>query len=155
MKRKPLTPTDERAIARLESTPIHSLWDSSYGDWIRIVRTYLRMTQMELAERAGVPQSHLVAIESGKIDPRVSTLKRIYEAMSCRLSLEPKPVEPIGEILRGRARSVALKRLKQSAGTMALENQAPEVDAFRQMLEKQTDEILADRRNRFWEKPHG
>lgn len=148
MKRNRLTPTDEDAIARLRGGSPQSPWDSSCADWIRILRTYLRMTQMELAERAKIQQSHLAGIESGKTDPRISTVRRLYEALSCRLSLEPKPIEPIEEILRGRARAVALNRLKQSAGTMALEDQAPEADTFRRMLETQTDEILADRGNR-------
>lgn len=154
MKKKGLTPTDEDALALLKSGPPQSPpWDSSCADWIRILRTYLRMTQVELAARAKIQQSHLAGIESGKTDPRVSTVRRIYEALSCRLSLEPKPINPIEEILRGRARAVALKRLNQSAGTMALEEQAPEANTFRRMLENQTDEILADRGNRLWEKP--
>lgn len=148
MKRNRLTPTDEDAIARLKSGSPQALWDSSCADWIRILRTYLRMTQVELAKRAKIQQSHLAGIESGKTDPRISTVRRLYEALSCRLSLEPKPIKPIEEILRGRARAVALKRLKQSAGTMALEDQAPEAETFRRMLENQTDEILADRGNR-------
>ena len=148
MSKKRLTPTDEIAIARLERGTPRSTWDSSCGEWIRILRTYLRMTQVELAQRAKIQQSHLAGIESGKTDPRVGTVKRLYEAMSCRLSLEPKTIKPIEDILRGRARAVALKRLKQSAGTMALEDQAPDPEVFKRILERQTNEILADRRNR-------
>lgn len=155
MMKKKLTPTDEDAIARLNSRSPQSPWDSSCADWIRILRTYLRMTQVELAQRAKIQQSHLAGIESGKTDPRISTVRRLYEALSCRLSLEPKPTKPIEEILRGRARAVALKRLKQTAGTMALEDQAPEADTFRRMLENKTDEILADRGNRLWDKSGG
>ncbi|MGH7796277.1 MAG: hypothetical protein ACREQ2_15505 [Candidatus Binatia bacterium] len=59
----------------------------------------------------------------------------------------------IAQMLRGRARSVALKRLKQSRGTMALEHQAPEADVFKQLLEKRTDEILTDRREKLWQQP--
>jgi hypothetical protein len=35
-------------------------------------------------------------------------------------------------------------------GTMALENQAPDEEVFRQLLEKRTDEILKDERERIW-----
>ena len=45
---------------------------------------------------------------------------------------------------------MALKRLKQSMGTMALEKQAPDPDLFRQLLEKRTDEVLQDKRERLW-----
>jgi transcriptional regulator with XRE-family HTH domain len=111
------------------------------------------MTQAELASRAKITQPHLASIESGKTDPQISTLRRIFDAMSCDLVLEPRPRKAIKEVLRGRARSVALKRLKQSMGTMALEHQAPEADAFKQLLEKRTDEILTDRREKLWQQP--
>ena len=39
--------------------------------------TICGMTQAELAKRAKITQANLVAIESGKVDPRVSTLQRI------------------------------------------------------------------------------
>jgi hypothetical protein len=56
-------------------------------------------------------------------------------------------------VLRIRAKTVALKRLKQSMGTMALENQAPDAEIFRHMLDKRTEEILNDRREKIWREP--
>jgi transcriptional regulator with XRE-family HTH domain len=110
------------------------------------------MSQTELAARANIPQSHLAGIESGKFDPQISTLKRIYEGLSCDLIVKPRPRKPLDEVLRDRARSIALKRLKRAMGTMALENQAPDRGVFLQLLEKRTDEILNDRRERLWNK---
>ena len=75
------------------------------------------MTQAELAKRAKITQANLVAIESGKVDPRVSTLQRIYNGLYCNLSVKPRPRKPLEEILRGRARAVALKRLKDRKST--------------------------------------
>lgn len=124
--------------------------EPAHGEWIRILRSYLRMTQVELSKRAKIAQSHLAAIEKGKIDPQVGTIRRIFNAMSCDLVIRPAPAKPLGEVLRGRARGVALKRLKQTMGSMALEKQAPDPEMFRQLLEKRTDEILADKRGRLW-----
>ena len=140
------------ALSRLapSETKTH---EPSHGDWIRILRDSLRMTQAELASRAKISQPHLAGIESGKTDPQISTLKRIFQALSCDLVIEPRPNKPIKELLRGRARSVALKRLKQSMGTMALKKQAPEPEVFKQLLEKRTDDILADRREKLWQQP--
>ena len=152
MAQRRLNIVDEMALSRLEplNTRTH---EPSPGDWIRILRDSLRMTQAELASRAKITQPHLASIESGKTDPQISTLKRIFDAMSCDLVLEPRPRKAIKEVLRGRARGVALKRLKQSMGTMALEHQAPEADVFKQLLEKRTDEILTDRREKLWQQP--
>lgn len=100
------------------------------------------MTQVELAKRAHITQPNLAAIESGRVDPQVSTLRRIYQGLWCELSIEPRLTKPLEEILRGRARTVALKQLKHTMGTMALEDQAPDKEMFRRLLEKRTDDIL-------------
>ena len=152
MKKKLNTIIDDIALSNLR---IDSRPDDQHlkpKDWIRLLRTHLRMTQAELAKRANITPANLVAIESGKADPRVSTLQRIYKGLSCNLSVEPLPLKPLEEILRGRARAVALKRLKKTMGTMALEEQAPEKEIFKKLLEKRTDEILRDPRERLWSK---
>ena len=110
------------------------------------------MTQQELAQRSHIPQSHLAQIESGTIDPQVGTLKKIFDGLSCDLVIEPLPRRPLSEILRDRARSIALKKLKHAMGTMALEQQAPDKAMFTRLLGKRTDEILGDSRERLWNK---
>ncbi len=155
-RKRRLNIIEEMALSRLPAAPGPGpLWEPSYSDWIRIVRNALRMTQAELAQRAGVSQPHLAGIEKGKINPQLSTLKKIFNAMSCDVVVEPRPRKPLYEILQGKARSVALKRLKQSMGTMALEGQAPEADVFRKLLEKRTDEILNDSREHLWREADG
>ncbi len=44
-------------------------------------RTALDLTQSELAERADVSQPLIARIEGGDVDPRLSTLRRIVEAL--------------------------------------------------------------------------
>jgi predicted DNA-binding mobile mystery protein A len=150
MSKKRLNILDEMAISRLTQREDRPIYEPSHADWIRILRNTLRMTQDDLARRAHISQPHLAGIESGKVDPQISTLKRIFQALSCDLLIQPRPTRPIQDLLRGRARSIALKRLKQSMGTMALEEQAPESEVFKQLLEKRTDQILSDRREKLW-----
>lgn len=154
MKRKQPTILDDLALTRLTVEPPSKSSQRTPGDWIRIVRNYLRMTQRELAQRAQMTQANLAAIEAGKVDPQLGTLRRIYEGLSCTLSVEPRPQEPLEKILRGRARTVALSRLKQTVGTMSLENQAPDRDMFQQLLEQSTDTILRSPRKRLPSKKH-
>lgn len=54
---------------------------------IRTLRRELKMTQAQLARRAGLPQSHLAKIEGGKVDMQLGTLRRILRAMSHELVL--------------------------------------------------------------------
>jgi transcriptional regulator with XRE-family HTH domain len=144
---------EDVALSRLNTEPLRDPSTVlSYGQWIRVLRHFLRMTQKELADRSHIPQSHLVEIESGKVDPQVGTLKKIFKALSCDVVIDPLPQKPLAEVLRGRARAVALKRLKQAMGTMALEDQAPEKETFKLLLEKRTDDILKDKRERLWDK---
>ena len=145
MKKKLLTIIDDIALSRLQLKDPEAS-DRTPGDWIRILRTRLRMTQTELAKRAHITQPNLAAIESGKADPQVGTLRRIYQGLSSDLNIEPRLKKPLEEIVRGRAASVALKRLKHTMGTMALEEQAPDKETFKRLLEKRTDEILRSRR---------
>lgn len=57
---------------------------------VRERRNELGLTQSELAERAGVSQPLIARIEGGDVDPRLSTLRRIVEALE----------ESEGDILR-------------------------------------------------------
>ena len=152
MKSKFLTIVDDMALSRLETGLSEPQRAPSHTEWIRILRNRLRMSQEELAKRANITQPHLALIETGKIDPKISTLRQIFRGLSCDLIIEPRPQKPFDELLRGQARSLALKRLKRTMGTMALEGQAPEEQTFRQLLEKRTDEILHDHREHLWKK---
>lgn len=48
---------------------------------LRERRKELDLTQSELADRAGVSQPLIARIEGGDVDPRLSTLRRIVEAL--------------------------------------------------------------------------
>ena len=49
---------------------------------IKKIRKKLGMTQTELANRAGVSQSLIAKIESGRIDPTYTKTKKIFSALS-------------------------------------------------------------------------
>ncbi|BAD85455.1 predicted transcription regulator, containing CBS domains [Thermococcus kodakarensis KOD1] len=56
---------------------------------IRKIRKELGITQEELAKKAGVTQAYIAKLEAGKVDPRLSTLNRILQAL-----LECKKAQP-------------------------------------------------------------
>lgn len=51
------------------------------GETIRRLRKAAKLTQKELAERAGLSQSLISRIERGDVDPRLSTIKRILKVI--------------------------------------------------------------------------
>jgi predicted transcriptional regulator len=48
---------------------------------IRKLRKKAGMSQTELARKAGVSQAHIAKIESGRVDPRFSTVERILRCL--------------------------------------------------------------------------
>ncbi|ACS33457.1 CBS domain-containing protein [Thermococcus gammatolerans] len=55
---------------------------------IRKIRKELGITQEELARKAGVTQAYIAKLESGKVDPRLSTFNRILQALlECKRAL--------------------------------------------------------------------
>src|SRR5688572_29604980 len=49
------------------------------------IRKQRGLTQAELAERSGVSQQHIAKIERAKLDPKLSTLRRVADALGCEV----------------------------------------------------------------------
>ncbi|MBU0676174.1 MAG: helix-turn-helix domain-containing protein [Proteobacteria bacterium] len=52
---------------------------------VKAWRGYFKLTQKELAEKAGMKQSALARLENGNSNPRKATLKKIAEALGIEL----------------------------------------------------------------------
>jgi len=65
-----------------EATPAGLL----LGQRVRELRTKRRLTQQALAESAGIPQTHVSAIELGLMQPNLGTLLRLALALDCKVS---------------------------------------------------------------------
>jgi predicted transcriptional regulator len=52
------------------------------GGYIKKLRMERSLSQTELAKLAGVSQAHVAKIESGKVDPRLSTVNKILLVLS-------------------------------------------------------------------------
>lgn len=50
------------------------------------IRKSKSITQAELAERCHTTQQQIARIENGTVDPRLSTLRRIADALGCEVS---------------------------------------------------------------------
>jgi hypothetical protein len=76
------------------------------GALLRTARQQARLSQAELAQRAGVTQSVVSAYESGARQPSLPTLARLIEATGSDLEvrISPGPVAQQGGVLARRAR---------------------------------------------------
>lgn len=118
---------------------------------ILLTRVRLGMTQAQLAKRCGLTQSHIANIENGKVDVQLSTLRRIFSALECRLVVAPQSSGDLDDILRRQARAVAIKRVKRVTGTMAMENQRPEEGMLEELIKAETEKLLQGRSSALWE----
>ncbi|MEK6983148.1 MAG: CBS domain-containing protein [Nanoarchaeota archaeon] len=83
---------------------------------IKKIRKKLGMTQTELANRAGVSQSLIAKIESGRIDPTFTKTKKIFGALS---ELEKKEEIKAGQIMTGRIIGISSDTpIKEAIGRM-------------------------------------
>lgn len=89
--------------------------EKSSGALIRAARRRARLSQNDLARRAGVAQSVISAYESNRREPGLRTLTRLIEASGHRLALELVPAPrnqlglpdtPLGRHLRRHRRAV-------------------------------------------------
>ena len=69
------------------------------GLLVRSLRSYYRLSQRQLAQRSGVGQPNIAAIEAGRASPGVDTLRRLLQALCCDLVLVPRPRQRPGEAL--------------------------------------------------------
>lgn len=79
---------------------------------VKKIRKKLGMTQTELANRAGVSQSLIAKLESGRIDPTYTKTKKIFAALS---DLEKKDEVKAGQLMNSRIVGVSSSTLIKEA----------------------------------------
>src|SRR5437879_13085755 len=110
---------------------------------IRALRAELHMTQAQLAKRAGVTQPHLARIETGKVDPQLSTLRRIFDALFCGVLIVPQRLKAPQDVMLERVKAKARRNVLRVTGTMALEKQTPDEGTIRHLIRSEEARLLA------------
>lgn len=122
--------------------------------WVRAIREGLGMTNVQLAKRMGkkAPQT-IEGMQKSEVAETIQlgTLRKLAEAMGCRLVYAVVPAKSLTEIRRDRARQIAERVIKRTAHSMRLEGQGISDEAERRQLENLTDQILADDPKALWQ----
>lgn len=58
------------------------------GEEVRRLRIARGLSQQELAKRMGLPQSVVARLEAGGVEPRLSTLDRVAQALGVELEVQ-------------------------------------------------------------------
>lgn len=148
-----LTNAQKRALDDLIDSGL-SVKDYSgleFPDLVALMRKRLRMSQKTLAERAGMPQSYIGKIESGKISPSLKTAERIFEAMECKLMCLPIPLRAAEYVIESQALKAAESRVEYVVGTMALEDQRPDEAMQKRLIEEEKQRLIQEESSSIWE----
>jgi predicted DNA-binding mobile mystery protein A len=136
---RPLRPTD-----RFQVPP---------KGWVRAIRDALGMTGRQFARRQGVSPQSIDALEkseaSGAI--KLETLRRAAEALDCTLVYALVPNTELEQIVRERARKLAVSDLGRVAHTMNLEAQGTGNADLEARIEAYIRDSLRERD--LWEQP--
>lgn len=121
------------------------------GQLITLIRGQLRMSQRALARRAKIPQSTISKIESGRLQPNVSTLRKILNSVECDLLITAIPRESLETIQKNQAITKAKRKIQYLQGTMSLEKQEPDQEMLRELINDEIKDLLESSGTELWE----
>lgn len=115
--------------ARLKGIPVPAL-SRPRGGFIRAIRDALQMTAADLADRMGISQPAVHALEANerKGTIRLESLRRAAEAMDCELVYAFIPKRGLEETLRHQVEQAAADQLRRVSHSMSLEDQGSPAD---------------------------
>lgn len=123
----------------------------SPGGLLALARRSLRMTQAQLAKRAGMTQSQVARFESGRGDAQLGTARALFKALGLELVVSAAAEEPLAKVLEARIRAVARKRVARVAATMALERQEPDARALRALEAEEAARLRESGSSDLWD----
>ncbi|MBO4439077.1 MAG: mobile mystery protein A [Spirochaetaceae bacterium] len=96
--------------------------------WISSVREAIGMTASQLAKRLGVTQPRITKMESNEENLKLSTMKKVAEALNCEFVYYFKPKTSFQDIVEEQAVKKSYEILKNVNINMALENQGISIE---------------------------
>jgi predicted DNA-binding mobile mystery protein A len=118
------------------------------GGWIRAVRQALEMSTEQLGKRLGMTRQAVLSLERSELDDgiRLSSLRRVAEAMDCHLVYAFVPDTSLEESVQEQAMRVARAELGRVGQTMLLEAQRVDDEESGQQLRERAAALVGNRR---------
>lgn len=122
--------------------------------WLKAIREALGMTTTQLAQRLGVVQSRVVAIEQAETKGTITlnSLEKAAQALDCRLVYALVPKHSLEETIENQALQVARKRMKSASHTMALEAQSVDKADENEQLKRLMKQLVEKGGSKLWRK---
>ncbi|KRQ01787.1 transcriptional regulator [Bradyrhizobium yuanmingense] len=142
---------NDRALRRLDerlasAKPVDRFAPPPRG-WIRAIRDGLGMSGAQLGKRIGVTQQTIKAFELSEENGTIQlqTLRRVAYALGGKLVYAIVPDTSLEEMVRNRAREIAMKTLARVSHTMRLEDQATSKADLEERIDSYIRDELRDR----------
>lgn len=121
--------------------------------WVKAIRESLGMTTAQLAKRLGVSQPRVVMTEKAEVTGAITleSLKRVAQALDCRLVYALVPRQPLEKLVEERAHLVARKRLESVHHTMVLEAQGVEAGEESEQIKRIVRQLIEKSSSRLWD----
>lgn len=121
---------------------------SHNSSWINTVREAIGMTAIQLANRLGITQPRISKMEMNEENLKISTMKKIAQALNCDFVYYFKPQNSFQGIVENQARKKAREILQQVNLNMALENQSIVTD---EVIEDLVQELIYKDTKKIWD----
>jgi predicted DNA-binding mobile mystery protein A len=137
----------KRLDERLEAAKPASRFAPPLKGWIRAIRDAIGMSGPQLARRLGVTPQNVEQVEKSEVTGTIqlSTLRRFAEALDATVVYALVPNTSLEDIVRTRARQLALKALGRVSHTMRLEDQATGTSDLEALVDEYIRDHLNDR----------
>ena len=121
--------------------------------WVRAIRDALGMKGVQFAQRLQIRPQSVAALEKSEATGSIQlkTLRRAAEALDCTLVYALVPNTSLDDVVRARARRIALHELGRVAHTMKLEAQSTGDANLEARIEAYVRDMLKDRD--LWNEP--
>ncbi|MGV8123865.1 MAG: mobile mystery protein A [Candidatus Xenobiia bacterium LiM19] len=121
--------------------------------WIRSIRKSLGMNTRQLAERLEIKRQRVSEIEKNEVSGNltVETLKRVAEALDCKLVYALIPNTSLENTVKNQAGLIVKKRMKRVSHTMALERQGLSLEQEQKAISDAVENILLEAPESIWD----
>jgi len=110
---------------------------------IQLIRKALGLTQQQLAQKTGTTQEAIARLESGQIEPKLSTLNKIAAALESKVHILITPRKKIKKLLDEKAAEKATELITLAAGSSALEDQNPQSKTQKRQLKAIKNKLIS------------
>lgn len=122
--------------------------------WVATIRTALNMSLRQLGGRMGMSAQGIRDLEKREAEGTITlnSLKEASQALNMKLVYALIPMEEsLEEMVEKRAREIALKIVKRTSITMALEDQANSDERLKQAIDEMTQDLKREMPKKLWD----